>query len=164
MEHIIRCDYACYAFIIFSLYKSRQRHAYVWYLSEVKQGILPDGSVISVKKIWENSPVPPEKQFHNEVMNLMAIKHENIVKLIGFCYEPQKKVIQRSGRYIHVDVVESYMCYEYVHNGSLGRYISGTSSMHYWIDILVILISLYLSLQILQRNTARKEKIHYFTY
>lgn len=98
---------------------------------------MQDGSVISVKKMEDNLP---EKQFGNEVSNLIAIRHENIMKLIGFCYEPRKKVIEHNGRHIIVDVLESYLCYEYARNGSLGKYISGMS-MHYWIDILVILIS-----------------------
>ncbi|KAL6868111.1 hypothetical protein ACP4OV_014956 [Aristida adscensionis] len=89
----------------------------------VFKGFLQDGEPIAVKKLQENSPVAPEKQFKNEVGNLMAIQHGNIVKLVGFCHELQKKVIEHSGRYIIVDVVESLLCYEYASNGSLVNHI-----------------------------------------
>lgn len=89
----------------------------------VYKGILQDGQEIAVKKLGENSPVTPDKQFQNEVGNLMAIQHENIVKLIGFCYETQKKVVEHNGRYILADTIESLLCYEYVQKGSLEKYL-----------------------------------------
>jgi len=56
-----------------------------------------------VKKLSDNAPVAPEKQFTIRVGNLMAMQHQNIVRLLGYCHEPQKKVIGNSGRYIIVD-------------------------------------------------------------
>jgi serine/threonine protein kinase len=79
-----------------------------------------------VKKLRENSQVPPEKQFSNEVVNLMAIQHENIVKLVGFCHESHKKVVEHNKKYIIVDVAETFLCYEYLPRGSLDKYIFGT--------------------------------------
>ena len=76
-----------------------------------------------MKKLSDNSPVATEKQFKNEVGNLMAIQHENIVRLYGYCHEAQKKVIQHSGRYVIVDMIESCLCYEYLANGSLDNHI-----------------------------------------
>ena len=78
-----------------------------------------------MKKLSDNAPVAPEKQFTIGVGNLMAMQHPNIVRLLGYCHEPQKKVIEHSGRYIIVDVVESMLYYEYVPNGNLGKYIFG---------------------------------------
>ena len=78
-----------------------------------------------MKKLSDNSPVATEKQFKNEVGNLMAIQHENIVRLYGYCHEAQKKVIEHNGRYILVDVVESMLCYEYAPNGNLAKCIFG---------------------------------------
>ncbi|XP_066361555.1 receptor like protein kinase S.2-like, partial [Miscanthus floridulus] len=91
------------------------------------KGVLEGKQVILVKKIGENSLLPPRKQFESEVNNLMVFMHENIVRLLGYCHEAQKKVIQHNGRYILVEVVERYLCYEYVQNGSLGKYIFGES-------------------------------------
>lgn len=81
--------------------------------------------MIAVKKLRENSPVPHEKTFNNEVCNLMAAKHENIVKLVGYCHELQKKLVQHNGRYIIVDVTETCLCYEYLPKGSLDKYLFG---------------------------------------
>ena len=87
-----------------------------------------------MKKLSDNSPVATDKQFKNEVGNLMAIQHENIVRLYGYCHEAQKKVIDHNGRYILVDVVESMLCYEYAPNGNLDKWIFGMR-MHYPTDL-----------------------------
>ena len=65
-----------------------------------------------MKKLSDNSPVTPDKQFRNEVGNLRAIQHENIVRLYGYCYELQRKVIELNGTHIRVEVSERFLCYE----------------------------------------------------
>ncbi|WVZ53247.1 hypothetical protein U9M48_004218 [Paspalum notatum var. saurae] len=89
----------------------------------VYKGVLPEGGVIAVKRLAENAPVAPGKTFDTEVTNLMALVHENIVELVGFCHESQKKVVQHNGRYVIVDVIESCLCYKYLPNGSLDKHI-----------------------------------------
>jgi disease resistance protein RPM1 len=81
--------------------------------------------MIAVKKLGENCPVAHDKTFSNEVCNLMAAQHENIVKLVGYCHESQKKVVQHNGRYIIVDIAEVFLCYEYLPMGSLDKYLFG---------------------------------------
>lgn len=103
-----------------------------------EQGILQDGQPVAVKKLADNSPAP-EKQFVNEVLNLMAIQHQNIVKLHGYCHEAQKKVIEHNGRYILVDVVESLLCYEYAPNGNLADCIFGMGT-HLTASFVLLLI------------------------
>lgn len=84
------------------------------------KGIVPDdGRVIAVKKLQENAPMPADKQFNKEVQNVMSLKHENIVEVLGFCSETQKKLVQFDKRYIQADITESLICYEYLPNGSL---------------------------------------------
>ncbi|KQJ88893.1 hypothetical protein BRADI_4g21970v3, partial [Brachypodium distachyon] len=87
----------------------------------VYKGIMEDGEEIAVKKLGENSPVPRDKDFNNEVLNIMALKHENVVELVGYCHEAQKKVVQNNGRYIVADIVESLLCYEHLRKGSLKK-------------------------------------------
>lgn len=94
----------------------------------VYKGILEDGGVVAVKKLGENAPVPPDRIFVNEVQNIMVLEHENIVNLVAFCREPQKKLVQSNGRYIIVDITETVLCYEYFPNGSLDKYIFGESN------------------------------------
>uniref|UniRef100_A0ACD5WBP8 Uncharacterized protein n=2 Tax=Avena sativa TaxID=4498 RepID=A0ACD5WBP8_AVESA len=87
----------------------------------VYEGTMPDGQTIAVKKLAENSPIARDKVFNNEVQNIMALHHDNIVKLVGFCHEGQKKVVLNNGRYIVADIVESLLCYEYLSQGSLKK-------------------------------------------
>ncbi|VAI91842.1 unnamed protein product [Triticum turgidum subsp. durum] len=77
--------------------------------------------MIVVKKLAENSPIARDKTFSNEVQNIMALRHGNIVKLVGFCHEGQKKIVQKEGRYILADIYESLLCYEYLPMGSLHK-------------------------------------------
>jgi hypothetical protein len=86
-----------------------------------KQGTLPEGDVIAVKKL-QNSPLPNEKTLTAEVTNLMALEHENIVKLVGYCHDTQKNVLPHNGRYV---IVEYYLCYEYLPKVGLDEYITG---------------------------------------
>uniref|UniRef100_A0A8R7K2R0 Protein kinase domain-containing protein n=1 Tax=Triticum urartu TaxID=4572 RepID=A0A8R7K2R0_TRIUA len=87
----------------------------------VYKGILEDGEIIAVKKLAENAPLGRDKAFNNEVQNIMALKNENIVPLVGYCHEGQRKVVLNNGRYIVADVYEGLLCYEYLPEGSLNK-------------------------------------------
>uniref|UniRef100_A0ACD6A678 Uncharacterized protein n=1 Tax=Avena sativa TaxID=4498 RepID=A0ACD6A678_AVESA len=90
------------------------------------RGIVPDGGKeIAVKKLQENAPMPPDKTFKKEVTNVMALKHENIVQIVGYCSEMSKKLVQFDKRYIQADITESLICYEYLPNGSLKENLFG---------------------------------------
>uniref|UniRef100_A0ACD5WAN7 Uncharacterized protein n=1 Tax=Avena sativa TaxID=4498 RepID=A0ACD5WAN7_AVESA len=96
----------------------------------VYRGTMPDGQTIAVKKLAENAPLPRDRAFTNEVQNIMALQHDNIVKLVGYCHEGQKKVVLNNGRYIVADVYESLLCYEYLAKGSLQKNLfEGHSNM-----------------------------------
>jgi uncharacterized protein (DUF39 family) len=86
---------------------------------------MPDGQIIAVEKLPENSPVRRKKAFTNEVQYLMGLRNENIVKLVAYCQEGQKKVVQKNGGYIIADVVQSVLCYEYLPMGSLRKNLFG---------------------------------------
>jgi hypothetical protein len=86
---------------------------------------MPDEEPIAVKKLAENAPLARDKAFTNEVQNMMALRNENIVRLVGYCHEGQKKVVQNNGRYIVADVFESLLCYEYLPKGSLQKNLFG---------------------------------------
>ena len=90
-----------------------------------KQGTLEDGNLIAVKKLEANSPLGRDKDFKTKVQDVMALKHENIVKMVGYCCEAQTKSVERDGRYVQKHTVESLLCYEYSTKGSLANYIYG---------------------------------------
>lgn len=83
------------------------------------KGIMPDGLNIVVKRLKENSPVARGKVFDTELAIIMGLRHKNIVKVVAYCHEVQKKVVQRNGRYVVAEIVESLICYEYATVGSL---------------------------------------------
>ncbi|PUZ44338.1 hypothetical protein GQ55_8G079100 [Panicum hallii var. hallii] len=87
------------------------------------KGIRGNGDILAVKKLAENSPLPREKTFVNEVTNLMALQHENITELVSFCREAQIKLDQREGRYVAVHIDESLLCYKYLSKGSLDLHL-----------------------------------------
>ncbi|RCV39572.1 hypothetical protein SETIT_8G235000v2 [Setaria italica] len=87
----------------------------------VYKGILPEGDCIAVKKLVDEDIY--DKQFQNEITHLMNVCHENIVRIVGFCQEREKKVVEHNRRYIIVDSVERFICYEYLPNGSIDKCI-----------------------------------------
>jgi hypothetical protein len=73
------------------------------------------------EKLGENLPIACDKKTTNEVQNIMALHHQNVLKLVGYCHEGQKKVVLNNGRYIVADIVESLIYYEYSPQGSLEK-------------------------------------------
>ncbi|KAF7005581.1 hypothetical protein CFC21_020696 [Triticum aestivum] len=94
----------------------------------VYKGILNDGGVVAVKRLAENSPVPRDKIFANEVQNIMALEHDNIVKLVAYCREANNRLVQSNGRHIIAEITETLLCYEYLPKGSLDQNLFGTSA------------------------------------
>ncbi|KAL7262634.1 hypothetical protein ACSBR1_000903 [Camellia fascicularis] len=64
---------------------------------------LPSTNIVAVKKLHPLSESADRKDFLNEVRALTEIKHQNIVKLFGFCSHAQ----------------HSFLVYEYLERGSL---------------------------------------------
>lgn len=103
---------------------SKQRELGKGAFGAVYKGILEDGGVIAVKKLEENAPgTDDEKAFSTKVQNLMALEHENIVKVVAFCREPLMKLVQSDGEFVKAHIIESLLCYEYLQKGSLHDYL-----------------------------------------
>lgn len=105
--------------------------------SEVKQGILNSGEETLVKRFRASKKEVPDNVFQNEVGKLMEIKHENIVRLLGYCDEKKREVVKHDGRYILTCRVETLLWYEYLPNRSLDQYIYGKilpASVLYYFD------------------------------
>ncbi|KAM0833348.1 hypothetical protein ACQ4PT_064314 [Festuca glaucescens] len=97
----------------------------------VYKGELRNGEAIVVKKLERSLP-GFEKLFTNEVYHFMKLKHPNIVRLLGYCYETQNVCIKHNGKYVFAEMSERLLCLEYYPNGSLDQYLSDESSGLDW--------------------------------
>uniref|UniRef100_A0A0D9XQH4 non-specific serine/threonine protein kinase n=1 Tax=Leersia perrieri TaxID=77586 RepID=A0A0D9XQH4_9ORYZ len=97
----------------------------------VYKGVLANGEVIAVKKLEITSGIHA-RRFQNEADNLLELEHQNIVKLIGSCFQAGRQVVKLDGKYVFTDVVEKLLCYEYLFNRSLDSYIYDESNAIDW--------------------------------
>ncbi|XP_048550854.1 cysteine-rich receptor-like protein kinase 44 [Triticum urartu] len=97
----------------------------------VYKGVQQNGEAIAVKKIV-SFLMSSQKQFENEVYHLMMLKHRNIVRFVGYCYETKNECLEYKGKYVFAEMVEKLICLEYMPNGSLDKYISDESSGLNW--------------------------------
>jgi len=86
------------------------------------------------------------KLFQNEFYNLAKLKHQNVVQILGYCYETEgKHFIQPDGSKVFVDEIHIALCFEYLHNGSLEKHLSSTMQLHFFYvlkEVFYIFISL----------------------
>lgn len=81
-------------------------------------------------KVLRNDLSIDHKQFHNEFNSLAMLQHQNIVQLLGYCYETERKLMKYNGREVIVEEPHRVLCLEYLHNGSLRKYLSGILLHH----------------------------------
>ena len=79
-----------------------------------------------MKLLYNNMQAIDDEQFKHEFDNLMMLNHKNIVRLVGYCYETQRQHMEFEGRTVFGETTYRALCFEYMHNGSLQRHISGT--------------------------------------
>jgi serine/threonine protein kinase len=126
--------YSICIFLVFSVIKMISSH-YIHRKVEVnvclvlttypQQGLTKNGDYVAVKKLHANVTDLNHKQFQNELYNLAKLKHENIVRIYGYCYETKKTFMEHDRRKILVEEPHIALCLEYLHNGSLQDHISG---------------------------------------
>ncbi|VAH24618.1 unnamed protein product [Triticum turgidum subsp. durum] len=81
------------------------------------------GEEIAVKKFHPLHGLD-DKQFAIEFCNLSKVRHQNVVRLIGYCYESRHKYMELKGELV-LQTVERVLCFEYMQGGSLDKHIKG---------------------------------------
>ncbi|XP_044367574.1 putative receptor-like protein kinase At4g00960 [Triticum aestivum] len=83
-----------------------------------------NGENVAVKMLYNNMPGIDDEQFQREFENLMTLEHQNIVRLVGYCYETQHQPMHYMGRTIFAERTYRALCFEYMENGSLEKHLS----------------------------------------
>lgn len=99
---------------------------------EVYKGEL-NGDEIAVKKLFPVQGVNDES-FDNEFRNLKKVRHKNVVRMIGYCYETSHRDVEYKGQLVWSQVINRALCFEYMKGGSLAKHISADSCIHNWTE------------------------------
>ncbi|XP_070047436.1 probably inactive leucine-rich repeat receptor-like protein kinase At5g48380 [Nicotiana tomentosiformis] len=85
-------------------------------LGKVYKAILPNGWPLAIKKLneWENL----EDEFVCEITTLGGLRHRNLLPLIGFCAEKEKRLL----------------VYKYMHSGNLHEWLHSTEYTAHILD------------------------------
>ncbi|KAL6594958.1 hypothetical protein ACP70R_048061 [Stipagrostis hirtigluma subsp. patula] len=86
---------------------------------------------VAVKKLKQTAQFS-DKQFEDELGCLRRVKHENIVRFLGYCSDTQKVTMQHEGQYVLADDRRRFLCFEYAANKSLRDYLKDESRRHEW--------------------------------
>ncbi|KAF7011838.1 hypothetical protein CFC21_026102 [Triticum aestivum] len=97
----------------------------------VYKGVHKNGETIAVK-LLHSMPGRDNENFEKEFRNLTSLLHKNIVRLVGFCHETQKECVLHNEKMIFAERTHMALCFEYMQNGDLGRYLSDEYSGHDW--------------------------------
>ena len=108
-----------------------------------------------MKRIDVNTNTLDDKLFRREFNSLMqVINHRNVVRFLGFCHNTEGEAIKETGseNFVWAQKRERLLCFEYISNGSLDKYITGTTMLHYSISALLF-ASLSSSVVLLKRSS-----------
>ncbi|KAL6599289.1 hypothetical protein ACP70R_045783 [Stipagrostis hirtigluma subsp. patula] len=90
---------------------------------EVYKGILPNGHIVAVKKLFNRHTID-DKQFNQEFQSMIMVEHHNIVRFIGYCSHTEQKAVRIEGKFIMAEMRERLLCFEYISKGSLDNYLT----------------------------------------
>ncbi|KAJ7544695.1 hypothetical protein O6H91_09G089800 [Diphasiastrum complanatum] len=80
---------------------------------EVFKGLLPDGTMVAVKRLHASRLLKGAQEFKNEVTIITCALHRNLVKLIGCCIEDTERIL----------------IYEFIEHNSLYHVLFGSSNV-----------------------------------
>ncbi|XP_044453845.1 receptor-like serine/threonine-protein kinase ALE2 isoform X2 [Triticum aestivum] len=98
---------------------------------KVYMGEYEDGEAIAVK-LLHYTPGLDDEQFEKEYRNLASLQHNNIVRLLGYAHETQRECLPYNGKMVFAEMTKRALCFEYMPNGSLDKFLSDESSGLDW--------------------------------
>ncbi|MED6171136.1 hypothetical protein PIB30_037950 [Stylosanthes scabra] len=116
--------------------------------SAIYKGILRDGSPVAIRSINVTCCIPEEVEFLKGLSLLTSLRHENIVKMRGFCCSSSRG--------------ECYLVYDFVTRGTLSQYLDmedGSQNVLEWSKRVSILKGIAKGLEYLHSNEASKPTI-----
>ena len=70
-------------------------------------------------------PATQEEEFDREVKNMLRVKHENIIRFLGYCSNTHMIFIEHEGKLTGAHVLDTMLCFEFASNGNLRKHING---------------------------------------
>jgi hypothetical protein len=113
--------------------------------SVVYKGVLRDGSLVAIKCFNASSCKSEESEFVRGLSLLMSLRHENLVRLRGFCCS--------KGR------CECFLIYDFASNGNLSNFLDGKSNFLDWGTRLSIIDGIAKGISYLHSNDSNKPGI-----
>lgn len=83
-----------------------------------------NGDEIAVKKLHHLAGLD-DKAFDSEFRNLSKVQHQNIIRLIGYCYESRHQYVKHNGELVFAKEMERVLCFEFMQGGCLDQHIAG---------------------------------------
>jgi serine/threonine protein kinase len=91
-----------------------------------------NGQDVAVKKLKLCDTNLNDKQFQTELNNLRKLEHQNIVQILGYCYEIERIPFDIPDRSkVYLEKTHRALCFEYLDNGSLQKHLSGMQNLHF---------------------------------
>ncbi|KAM0843779.1 hypothetical protein ACQ4PT_057481 [Festuca glaucescens] len=97
----------------------------------VYKGEHKNGETIAVK-LLHYIPGLDDEQFEKEYLNLASLQHKNIVRLVGYCHETRREILPFDGKMVFAEMTKRALCFKYMENGSLDKYLSDEFTGHDW--------------------------------
>ncbi|KAL0329636.1 UNVERIFIED_CONTAM: Cysteine-rich receptor-like protein kinase [Sesamum radiatum] len=153
------CNGLCHVFLQGSKFNLEEVESATQHFSEVNllgkskfsavyKGILKDGSLVAIKSINKTSCKSDEDEFMKGLSLLNSLKHENLLKLRGFCCSKARG--------------ECFLIYDFASNGNLSQYLDAeddTSSILDWPTRVSIIHGIAKGIKYLHSNATNKPPI-----
>ncbi|KAJ1268755.1 hypothetical protein BS78_07G159200 [Paspalum vaginatum] len=98
---------------------------------EVYKGVLNNGDEIAIKRLFSIHGLDAQT-FEDEFNSHMRVRHDNIIRLIGYCCDTKNVPTKLHGKFVFADVTNRCLCFEYMQGGNLDEHISDESCIHDW--------------------------------